>query len=153
MSKRFLVETRSENEDYSADCEYAAITLSDEMLEKLKECRQVYLRLASEMVKVTGDSSISYGLYMSWFDYSADYFSYDQVEELLEYLSPDSGQALSERDVVALEQSLAKEPQRTECGRISVTDFGVSWSTIPKHCDFRVNTPEISWETLLGDGQ
>jgi hypothetical protein len=135
---KLLLKARSDNEHYSADCDFAVLDLTPDLarlaLRRIEAARRIRL-------DDTALHAVSYwGYYVEW-------VSWEDAGEFAEIL--DEG-------CLPIPHDFQYEPQRNECARMLVypsIDLNnnkdtIAFRTIPKHCDFYITTDEIDRELL-----
>lgn len=138
--KALLIQTSSEgNDGYSADCDYALIPMPDAA--DAAKLKGLVLKALWEFTMAD-----SHSFEVSFFCPSITMLPYDVVEELYPGVTDEPDPDFSIVEMPDL--SGFSELPRTECDRVHVQVDGLWWDVVPKHCEFRVTTREISFEKL-----
>jgi len=157
-----ILNARSSNSEYNADCDYAVVELTPAFAEEIRS-RVSLARKAKQQ-----DSEL-YELY--FWGSTADFFDNDILDVCQDVIAlRTSDQAardwladLEGREYAVVPDGVdlnAHEPQRTECGQMIIRicpssrepEFEIAWTTIPKHSDVYVTTcdlPLAAMEELL----
>ena len=142
----FLCATRSSNEHYSGDCDYALVEIN------ANEARALLEKLAifDEMKAKVSDTHEIY--FWGGVAYSVEYFSSlsafgDDFE--LEHVDQLYG------SFVFLTSAPKVEAERTECEQVVVTEYGVKFFCYPRHSGIEITTEYIDkpvLETIAAGG-
>ena len=147
---KILLNTRSNNPEYNADCDCAVVDLTPSLLHQIR-CRVEMAR------QILSQDSDLYELY--FWGGTADFYSYGLVEACEAAGAAAWLTDLEQAGHGALPGAVdlgAHEIQRTECDQMIVRSmptpegpaFEVAWVTIPKHTDIYVTTEALTLEDL-----
>ena len=124
-----IFNTRSSNEDWNGNCDYAIVDLTPN-LARLALKRIDYVRALKRKDKHVSD--------ITFWDYSAEYAEYfDEIEEYPELAGVD---LIRHAETVNIPEG---KQQATACFRMVVYDDGVYWEACPKYSSVVVSTEGV----------
>ena len=131
---KLLIKTGKTNE-HADGMDFAVIDLTPQLAQEILSRKQSF-----DLLKLL-DRQLDELVFT---DYSPEW--YDWSEELDEQFEDDPDAAHVELEAVAFDTP--HETQRTECDRMVLDQFGVTWRCYPKHCDWLVTTHEVDYATV-----
>lgn len=149
--KVLLLNAHSQNENYSADCDVFVIPIWHNEVVELRRTTLTCLAVVPE--------ADHYGLEVTVFDYHAFCLSYADASAAFPQVTQDDallvedGPTFVDMDACDVIDLRNTKGQRTENDRIHLCKDGMYWSASPKHCDFVVETAEVTWTDLLNNLQ
>jgi hypothetical protein len=132
---------------------YAWVEIDPAQVQALMSLKEAFQAAYTSGHKASGQS-----LYEMWFwDHGTTGTArfYENLE-LEDFLTEEEITVFERRDLLVVpdERQLGdtfeeKDPERTDCDQVVITDDSVSFFAYPKHGDFSVRTSSITFEALL----
>jgi hypothetical protein len=135
----FLVQATSNNEHFNADCDFAVVTLTPDLLKTLAP-----LQAAHADMKTRLKSFSSFEL----LDSEASFISRGTAEELLgEAIFEQADDQVSNGDpfLIPPRPDYKLEAIEAHADYLVVTGRGIWWRAYPKHSDITIESTQIEW--------
>jgi len=161
---KILFDARSDNSDYNADCDYAAVDITPALWE------QIHRRVGIARQALQADGDLDELLFWGG---TANFYSVQLIGACEEALAAATEGTDEEKSAAASAWSAqlddpgcallpsgvnldAHQPERTECDEMLIRcapgrgqpEFEVAWTAIPKHTDIRVTTRDLPLAAL-----
>jgi hypothetical protein len=139
---KFLMRGYSNNENYNADIDYVWVDVGPELAKTILRRRKLFLKANEEEKKAEGRDWGNPLWEMYFGDHHARYFQYG-VPPDEETEKVDQGEA-AQTDWDPGDN----DGERTECDQMVITEDGVRWTTIPKHCEIYITSETIPYSKI-----
>lgn len=132
---KIILRTSSSDENFNGECDYAVLTLTQELAATILQYAGVYRLLKTQIAAEVEDPHFLNSL--EFFSCDVEFFSWSQFEEA--GLDPDDF-----HDCHEIPDSFNPEPRRTDLARMYVQDTLVYWESFVKHTNVRIETAGVS---------